>query len=87
MPTLFAYRGQQPLALTPEAQALADRAQPSALWRALMEDGADAGALLEALRQFDALIVLDRKPFALRPTPGLSPIAVEPEFALYRIVH
>ena len=36
VPTLFAYRGQQPIAFTPVAQRLADRAQPDLLWRMLM---------------------------------------------------
>lgn len=84
VPTLFAYRGQQPIALTPEAERLASLAEPGAVWRALM--GAEAGASpLSIMREFDAVLLLDRRPFSLRPTPGLTPLAVEPEFALYRV--
>ena len=85
VPTLFAYRGQQPVRLTPEAQRLAAEAEPSALWRALMVEGGAAPEVPRALRDYDALVVLDRRPFALPPVPGLTPVAVEPSFALYRI--
>jgi len=85
VPTLFAYRGQQPVALTPEAQRLADGAEPSALWRALMAEGGPSAAARQALQGFDMLVVLDRYPFALPATGLLSPVAVEPAFALYRI--
>jgi hypothetical protein len=83
VPTLFAYGGQQPLAFTLEAQRLADRAEPSALWRALT-GGTEAGTL-EVLRDFDAVVVLDRHPFAVPANVLLKPVTVEPDFALYRI--
>ncbi len=85
VPTLFAFRGQQPVALTPEAQSLADRAEPSALWSALTGAGGAAPVALDALRDFDAVVVLDRHPFAIKPVDMLKPVAVEPDFALYRI--
>lgn len=87
VPTLFAFRGQQPVALTPEAQRLADEAEPSALWRALTAEGGPSPAARGMLRDFDALVMLDRYPFALPPTGLLKPLAVEPAFALYRIEH
>ncbi|HXP72806.1 MAG TPA: hypothetical protein VN823_01550 [Stellaceae bacterium] len=85
VPTLFAYRGQQPVALTPEARRLADLAQPNVVWRVLMSEGAAGADALPGLREFDAVVLLDRRPFAMRPMPGLVPLAVEPHFALYRI--
>jgi hypothetical protein len=85
VPTLFAYRGQQPVALTPEAQRLADRAEPNALWNALTGIGGATPAALDVLRDFDAVVVLDRYPFAIQPIDMLKPIAVEPDFALYRV--
>jgi len=87
VPTLFAFRGQQPLAFTPEAQRLVDLAQPNQLWLTLTGGGADRAAALATIREFDMLVVLDRKPFTLAPMPGLTPIAIEPDFALFRIDH
>jgi hypothetical protein len=84
VPTLFAYRGQQPLALAPEANRLAALAQPDAVWRTLMSDGVGLSAM-PILQEFDAVLLLARRPFAMRPTPGLTPVAVEPDFALYRV--
>ena len=86
VPTLFAYRGQQPVALTPEAERLASLASPSAVWRALMSGNPDPVGALPVLREFDAVLLLDRRPFSMKPTPGLVPLAVEPDFALYRVV-
>jgi len=85
VPTLFAYRGQQPVALTPEAQRLAAAAAPGAVWRALVGEGATGLGALPILREFDAVLLLDRRPFVVRPTPGLVPVSVAPDFALYRV--
>ncbi len=82
--TLFAYRGQQPVALTPEAERLASVAEPGAVWQALMGAGGSTNPSF-ILQEFDAVLPLDRRPFAMRPTPGLTPVAVEPDFALYRV--
>ena len=85
VPTLFAYRGQQPVALTPEGERLAALAQPDAVWRALV--GNDAGGIgaLPALREFDAVLLLDRRPFTPKLGAGLVPLATEPGFVLYRV--
>lgn len=85
VPTLFAYRGQQPVALTPEAEGLAAAAAPGTVWRALMSEGTGGLGALPALRGFDAVVLLDRRPFVMRPMPGLVPLSVEPDFALYRV--
>jgi len=85
VPTLFAFRGQQPVALTPEGERLAGLAQPSALWLALMSRNADRADIPPALREFDAVLLLDRRPFATKPIAGLVPLAAEPGFALYRV--
>jgi hypothetical protein len=84
VPTLFAYRGQQPVALTPEAERLASLAEPGAVWQALMGSGG-AASPLSIVQEFDAVLLLARRPFVMRPTPGLTPVAVEPDFALYRV--
>jgi hypothetical protein len=85
VPTLFAYRGQQPVALTPEAERLATLAQPGAVWHALMDQDAGGIGALPALRKFDAVLLLDRRPFAPKPIPGLVPLGMEPGFVLYRV--
>jgi hypothetical protein len=83
VPTLFAYPGQQPVALTPLGARLAAEAEPGALWRAWST--ADAGAMTEALRDFDFFIALDRRPLGLPALTALEPVASEPDFALYRV--
>ncbi|HKX11135.1 MAG TPA: hypothetical protein VJN67_23250 [Stellaceae bacterium] len=84
VPTLFAYRGQQPVALTPEVERLASVAEPGAVWQALMGAGGSTSPSF-ILQGFDAVLLLDQRPFAMKPTPGLTPVAVEPDFALYRV--
>ena len=84
VPTLFANRGQQPVALAPEAERLAALARPEAVWRTLMGEGVNSGAV-PILQEFDAVLLLARRPFPVRPTRGLMPVAVEPDFALYRV--
>jgi hypothetical protein len=85
--TLFTYDTQQPVALTPAARALQDDADPGELWAALMAGGAGGEAVRHALAGFDALVVLDARPFVVPATPFLVPVGIEPDFALYRIVH
>jgi len=86
VPTLFAFKAQQPVLLTPLGETLAAEAEPSALWRALQENGGE-DAVATALRSYDFLIALDRRPFRSPPLPELQPVAAEPDFALYRVQH
>ena len=87
VPTLFAYRNQQPVVFTPEYRQLAERSEPGALWQALVEGDRSAGGTLDILARYDAVVVLAPHPFSLPPMAPLRPIAVEPDFALYRVVH
>ena len=87
VPTVFAYETQQPVILTPAARALRNTADPSELWTALMADEAGDAQLRQALAGFDALVALDPRPFEVPATPLLVPAGIEPNFALYRIVH
>jgi hypothetical protein len=80
VPTIFAYRGQQPLRLTATGERLAAAAPPDRLWAALI-----AGAAPAELREFDAVVVLARRPLELPPNPALLPLALEPDFAVYAI--
>jgi len=86
VPTLFAYKTQQPVLLTPLGETLAAEAEPSSLWRAL-QDESSSEAAVSGLRDYDFLIALDRRPFRLPSIPELQPVAEEPDFALYRVRH
>jgi hypothetical protein len=79
VPTEFAYAGQQPLGLTPAFQALADRAQPDALWAALLEGDATG------LAGYDALAIVDKRPIPPLAVPCLAPLYELPQFKLYRL--
>lgn len=84
--TLFASLNQQPVTVTPAASALlSDAAAPRKLWAALVEDRAGSESVRSVLAGFDALVVLDGRPFAAPSAPFLIPIGIEPNFALYRI--
>ena len=87
VPTLFTLDTQQPVSLTPAARALRDAADPGDLWAALMAGEAGDAAVRSALTGFDALVVLDARPFVVPATPLLAPVGAEPDFALYRVVH
>ena len=80
VPTIFAYRGQQPLRFTEAGERLAVSAAPDRLWSALAR-----GESPDELREFDAVVVLARRPLDLPPNPALLPLALEPEFAVYAI--
>jgi len=80
VPTLFAYRGQQLLRLTAAGERLAAAAPPDRLWAALA-----SGAAPAELREFDAVVVLARRPLDLPPNPALEPLVLEPDFAIYTI--
>jgi hypothetical protein len=87
VPTLFTYAGQQPLTLTPAAWPLQSAAEPGALWAAVMAGGEGDARLRTALAGFDALVVLDPRPFVAPAHPFLAPLGVEPDFVLYHVVH
>ncbi len=87
VPTLFAYETQQPIIVTPAARALREAVEPRALWQAVMAGEAGEERARRALAGFDALVALGPKPFTVPPSRLLEPIGVEPNFALYRVVH
>jgi hypothetical protein len=87
VPTFFAYETQQPVTLTPEASALQEGADPRELWAALMSGEAGDAQVRRALAGFDAVVVLDPRPFTVPATPVLVPVGIEPNFALYHVVH
>lgn len=85
VPTLFAYPTQQPIALRPPWQALANALPPAALWAAFAERKPLDPAERAALDHFDYIVFLDRKPFELRDKAGLTPAFIAPRFQLYRL--
>ena len=86
--TEFAYAGQQPLALTPPFAALAEQSQPGDLWAGLvMADPARQAAAATALGQYDALVVVDRRPVPPLALPCLTPFYARPEFQLFAVDH
>ena len=86
VPTLFAFPTQQPVALRPAYRALADRLAPERLWAAVaaaappLDDGERA-----ALRGYDYVAFVSRRPFVLAAQPGLEGVFAAPRFALYRV--
>lgn len=86
VPTIFAYRTQQPLVLRPPYDTLAARTSPTQLWAAFV--GGDAGARAAAapvLRDYDFIVFADREPFAVPADPCLKPVASVPRFRLFAL--
>jgi hypothetical protein len=89
VPTLFAYGGQQPIALKPSYDALADAATPQDFW-AVVVPGGDAtktGGLPKALRHYDFIAVTGGKPSDAPPTRCLRPYFKQPTFEIFVILH
>lgn len=86
-PTLFAYETQQPIIVTPSARVLREAVEPKALWQAVMAGQAGEEQARRALAGFDALVALGPEPFVVPPSRLLEPVGIEPNFALYRVIH
>jgi hypothetical protein len=78
---------QQPVIMTPTPQTLRDAARPEELWAALMAGEAGQAKVRDALAGFDAVAVVGSTPFVVPPSPFLAPVGIDPNFAVYRIVH
>jgi len=87
VPTVFTSPAQQPLVLTPPAEALAQIAVAPAWWLAFVDhDPVARGLLGPALAQYDYVVFLDRQPFDLPADPCLAPVAAQSNFRLAAIV-
>jgi hypothetical protein len=89
VPTLFANEGQQPIALKPPYETLADAAMPQELW-AVVVPGGDAvktGGPLTALQQYDYLAVTGGEPSGVPPTRCLRPLFTQPTFEIFTVLH
>jgi hypothetical protein len=84
VPTLFAFPGQQPLALRPVWAAIAAAAQPPLLWAALT-DAAARPMQLPALAPFDAVALIGRGPVHEPPGCGLRPLLSAPTFRIFAV--
>jgi hypothetical protein len=82
VPTLFAYAPQQPVTLTPSADALALEAGQTPLWDALVTQSA---AVPAALRSYDFIVFIDRKPFQVPTNDCLKPVHTGGTFQLFAI--
>jgi hypothetical protein len=83
VPTLFANKEQQPIALKPPYDALADAATPPELWDVVL-----AGRNTpKVLQRYDFLAVTGSKPLSLPPAPCLRPFFGQSTFEIFRILH
>ena len=87
VPTLFAYATQQPVALRPPYDALAEQFPPERLWSAFASRTAplDKGGWV-AFERYDYVVFLDRRPFTLATTDGLRPVFLGPRFQLLQVL-
>lgn len=84
--TLFAYPLQQPIALLPEADRLADLLSPDGLWYAFVDGRSPlTPAAISALGECGYVAFAGAKPFALNDTAGLTPQFVTPRLQIYRV--
>jgi hypothetical protein len=86
VPTIFAYRTQQPLVLRPPYDALAARTSPTELWTAFVDGNAGSrAAMAPALGDYDFIVFADRDPFAVPPDACLKPVSAVPRFQLFAL--
>jgi hypothetical protein len=83
VPTLFAYEGQQPIALKPSYAVFADTATPQELWGAVL-----AGRNTpKVLQRYDFLAVTGGRPPSVPPARCLQPFFGQPSFEIFTVLH
>ena len=83
VPTIFANKEQQPIALKPPYDVLADAATPPELWDVVL-----AGRNTpKVLQWYDFLAVTGGKPLSLPPSLCLRPFFGQSTFEIFRILH
>jgi hypothetical protein len=88
VPTLFAYPGQQPIALQPSYAALADAAPPQLFWAGLTGgDTAEITQLLPVLQQYDYVAVTGGGPVDVPPNRCLARFYWQPSFQIFTVLH
>jgi hypothetical protein len=88
VPTLFAYPGQQPIALQPSYAALADAAPPQLFWTGLTGDNtAEITRLLPVLQQYDYVALTGGGPVDVPPNRCLAKFYRQPSFQIFAVLH
>jgi hypothetical protein len=86
VPTIFHYPLQQPIALQPEANRIADLLPSDEIWYQYVTDTTPLKpAAKAALERCGHVAFVDPHPFTLKNTAGLTPEFVAPRFQLYRV--
>jgi hypothetical protein len=89
-PTLFANKGQQPIALKPPYDELADAAAPEDLWAVITagrDEARTAARLSRVLQQYDFVAVTGGEPTGVPPTRCLRPFFKQPSFEIFTVLH
>jgi hypothetical protein len=89
VPTLFAYKGQQPVAVRPPYAALADAAPPQALWDFVWNhrDTAVSDGLRQVLQEYDFLVVIGGESRNVPLIECLRPFLKQPNFEILSVLH
>jgi hypothetical protein len=88
VPTLFAYPGQQPIALQPSYAALADAATPQLFWAGLTGgDIVETTQLLPVLQQYDYVVLTGGGPVDVPPNRCLAKFYRQPRFQIFAVLH
>ena len=86
VPTIFAYPGQQPLAVRPPVDGLAGATSPNWIWDGFVGGVAAAReAVAPVLHDYDFVVFTDREPFVVPPSSCLEPMRSTPRFQLFAI--
>jgi hypothetical protein len=88
VPSLFAFPGQQPVALKPGFAELAAATQPQRLWQVLVDGHETGGGVLPPpLEHYDFIVLTDRRPFHMPSNRCLAPFFARPTFQIFAIDH
>jgi hypothetical protein len=88
VPTLFAYPGQQPVALRPTYAPLADAATPQAFWSGLTGGAnVEITQLLAVLQQYDYVALIGGGVVDVQLNRCLAEFYRQPSFQIYAVLH
>jgi len=86
VPTIFHYKLQQPIALQPDADRLAELLPSDEIWYQYVTDTTPLKPEAKAaLARCGYVAFVDPHPFTLKNTAGLTPLFIVPRFQLYRV--
>jgi hypothetical protein len=87
VPTLFAYATQQPIGFATDYRPLVGQLSADGLWSFYVRGVRPMPpALVQALAHCGYITFAARRPFTVRPSSGLVPVFVTPQFQIYRRV-